>query len=90
MPDQIPETVKNERSRILLDLTARQSEDFRRYYLGKEVDFLPEQSILREGVSCLEGYTREYVKLWVPEEGHRAGVPFMTFVDEKSLGLRLF
>ncbi len=90
MPDQIPETVKNERSRILLDLTARQSEDFRRYSLGKEVDFLPEQSILREGVSCLEGYTREYVKLWVPEEGHRAGVPFTTFVDEKSLGLRLF
>ena len=40
MPDQVPEAVKKERSEKLLALGHRMSEEFRRYYLGRQVTAL--------------------------------------------------
>ena len=49
MPDQVPEAVKKERSEKLLALGHRMSEEFRRYYLGRQVTALLEEEILYDG-----------------------------------------
>ena len=46
MPDQVPEAVKKERSEKLLALGHRMSEEFRRYYLGRQVTALLEEEFL--------------------------------------------
>ena len=42
-PDQIPEPVKAKRSETLIALAEEMSDEFRRYYLGKEVEVLMEE-----------------------------------------------
>ena len=49
MPDQVPEAVKKERSEKLLALGHRMSEEFRRYYLGRQVTALLEEEFLYDG-----------------------------------------
>ena len=46
MPDQVPEAVKKERSEKLLALGHKMSEEFRRYYLGRQVTALLEEEFL--------------------------------------------
>lgn len=65
MPDQVPETVKKERSEKLLALGHRMSEEFRRYYLGRQVTALLEEEFLYDGKRYYTGYTKEYVKVAV-------------------------
>ena len=68
MPDQVPEAVKKERSEKLLALGHRMSEEFRRYYLGRQVTALLEEEFLYDGKRYYTGYTKEYVKLAVETE----------------------
>lgn len=68
MPDQVPETVKKERSEKLLALGHRMSEEFRRYYLGRQVTALLEEEFLYDGKRYYTGYTKEYVKVAVETE----------------------
>lgn len=63
MPDQVPEPVKKERSNILFALEQKQSEEFRRYYIGKSQQVLFEEAAELDGKTCMVGYNREYVKL---------------------------
>ena len=65
MPDQVPEAVKKERSEKLLALGHRMSEEFRRYYLGRQVTALLEEEFLYGGKRYYTGYTKEYVKVAV-------------------------
>lgn len=65
MPDQLPEAVKKERSEKLLALGHRMSEEFRRYYLGRQVTALLEEEFLYDGKRYYTGYTKEYVKVAV-------------------------
>ena len=65
MPDQVPEAVKKERSEKLLALCHRMSEEFRRYYLGRQVTALLEEEFLYDGKRYYTGYTKEYVKVAV-------------------------
>ena len=65
MPDQVPEAVKKERSEKLLALGHRMSEEFRRYYLGRQVTVLLEEEFLYDGKRYYTGYTKEYVKVAV-------------------------
>lgn len=65
MPDQVPEAVKKERSEKLLALGHRMSEEFRRYYLGRQVTALLEEEFLCDGKRYYTGYTKEYVKVAV-------------------------
>ena len=65
MPDQVPEAVKKERSEKLLALGHRMSEEFRRYYLGRQVTALLEEEFLYDGKRYYIGYTKEYVKVAV-------------------------
>ena len=66
MPDQIPESLKAERSSILMELAERQKREFIQYYEGKEVSVLFEEPVEVDGVRYFEGLTPEYVKVWVP------------------------
>ena len=68
MPDQVPEAVKKERSEKLLALGHRMSEEFRRYYLGRQVTALLEEDFLYDGKRYYTGYTKEYVKVAVETE----------------------
>lgn len=63
MPDQVPESVKTERSEQLLALAETMSEEFRRHYLGKEVEVLMEEPFWTDGRRYFAGYTKEYVKI---------------------------
>lgn len=65
MPDQVPEAVKKERSEKLLVLGHRMSEEFRRYYLGRQVTALLEEEFLYDGKRYYTGYTKEYVNVAV-------------------------
>ena len=65
MPDQVPEAVKKERSEKLLALGHRMSEEFHRYYLGRQVTALLEEEFLYDGKRYYTGYTKEYVKVAV-------------------------
>lgn len=68
MPDQVPETVKKERSEKLLALDHKMSEEFRRYYLGRQVTALLEEEFFHDGKRYYTGYTKEYVKVAVETE----------------------
>ena len=58
MPGQLTEAEKKKRANILIDLGAAMSEEFRKYYIGKEVEVLFEEKVDEEYV----GYSREYVR----------------------------
>lgn len=68
MPDQIPEPVKTERSDVLLALTARNSENYRRRLIGSTVEVLMEEPCTVDGAQYQVGHTREYVKVAVRTE----------------------
>ena len=63
MPNQVPEEKKNVRSAALIEQGDRMSQEFREYYLGKEVEVLFEEESVIDGVSYYVGYTKEYVKV---------------------------
>ena len=73
MPDQIPEPVKKLRSNELLALEAKMSEEFREYYVGKEVTALMEEPWEYEGEQYYIGYTKEYVKVAIKAGQDAAG-----------------
>lgn len=62
MDGQLTEAVKKERSQILLQLEKEQSQDYRRNYVGKEVEVLFEEAKEIGGEIYFVGHTREYVK----------------------------
>ena len=65
MPDQVPEPVKAKRSAELIALRGRQSEEFRRRYIGKEAEVLLEEQCGINGRTYCIGHTKDYVKVAV-------------------------
>ncbi len=63
MKDQVPENKKKERSADLIELGDKMSDEFRRYYLGREEEVLFEEAAEIDGVTYYVGYTKEYVKV---------------------------
>ena len=66
MPAQLTDRVKSERSERLMKLDAQQSEAFRRRFLGRTEDVIPEEIVEIEGRSYLRGYNRCYVRYLIP------------------------
>lgn len=62
MEAQVPEQIKQERSRRLIDLAHDMSQDFRRYYIGRETQVLLEEPVTAAGERFLAGYNKEYVR----------------------------
>ncbi len=73
MKGQIPEQVKGERSARLIALRDEQSKEFRRFYLGKEVEVLLEEEKEISGGKYYLGYTPDYVRVAVPVSEDLAG-----------------
>lgn len=69
MPNQISEQKKNERSRVLLDLTKRQADSFRKAKIGSSQKILLEEPQTIDGKEYLTGFTKDYVRVAVPAEG---------------------
>ena len=65
-PEQVPEQVKNVRSDILLELTAKQSVEFRKKWLNRPVEVLFEEAKEIDGRTYWLGHTKEYVLVAVP------------------------
>ena len=63
MKDQVPENIKTKRSNQLIHLGNRMSDEFRKYYLGREEEVLFEEEAQIDGKSYYVGYTKEYVKV---------------------------
>ena len=63
MPDQLTEKIKKERSARLLEMDKKYSEDYRKYYIGKEITVLFEQKQTIEGQEYYVGHTPDYVKV---------------------------
>ncbi|MBD5466298.1 MAG: tRNA (N(6)-L-threonylcarbamoyladenosine(37)-C(2))-methylthiotransferase MtaB [Lachnospiraceae bacterium] len=72
MENQVPEAVKKERSRVLLELEKKQSEAFRSEYVGKELSVLFEERKEIGGKEYEIGHTKEYVKVAVLAEDKEA------------------
>lgn len=66
LPDQVPEEIKAERSRILAADAERMSEAFAAWYEGRQVEVLMEEEAELCGQSCYVGHTPEYVKAALP------------------------
>lgn len=62
MEGQVPEQLKSERSERLIKLCEKLSEDYRRSFLGKELEMLCEERKTIDGEEYVTGYTREYVR----------------------------
>ncbi len=69
MTGQIPETVKTERSHILLELNTKNKLAYERRFIGKKLEVLFEEKVLQNGIECFQGYSKEYIKVIRPSEG---------------------
>lgn len=74
MENQIPESVKAERSDCLLALDARMSHAYRKSFQGKEKEVLMEEKIIIDGIDYLVGHTKEYLKAAIPYDETRKGI----------------
>ena len=63
MPDQIDEQVKAARSEKLIALGHAMSEEFRKFYIGKNEEVLFEEKAVIGDKEYFVGYTKEYVKV---------------------------
>ncbi len=68
MPDQIPESVKAERSERLIALGEENRRAFEALYVGREVDILFEEKCTVGGGEYYTGYTKEYIRAAVLAE----------------------
>lgn len=68
MEGQIPESVKAERSRRMIELGRKKQEVYEKSFLGKNVEVLVEDRIVIDGKEYQTGYTKEYIKIVLEEE----------------------
>lgn len=65
MENQIDGSVKEKRSRLLIELSDKNEKEFIEKFIDKEMDILVETEVKgKEGI--YEGYTRNYIKVQVP------------------------
>ena len=68
MTDQISDEVKSQRSAELIELEKRQSFDYRKGYIGTEIEVLIEELTQIDGKSYYTGYTKNYIRVAVSED----------------------
>jgi threonylcarbamoyladenosine tRNA methylthiotransferase MtaB len=71
MEGQLEESVKAERSDLLLADGKKRERKYRETFLEKEVPVLFEEEVEIDGTAYWTGYTREYVKVAVPADENR-------------------
>ena len=68
MKGQIPESVKKERSEVLLELDRKRRKEYEERFLGKRLSVLLEEEIVLNGRHYLTGHSKEYIRAAVPED----------------------
>ena len=68
MPNQVAESVKNERSAYLIELGEKNRRRFEEKHLGREAEVLFEEKISLQGKEYYTGYTKEYIKGALPAD----------------------
>ena len=63
MADQLTDRQKSERSDVLLDITARDSEEYRKGFIGQELSVLWEDEEVHGGRKYMIGHTDRYVRV---------------------------
>jgi len=66
MQGQVTESVKKQRSRVLLELEKKQSEKYRENFIGQKEEVLLEEEKEIAGVRYMIGHTTRYVKVAIP------------------------
>ena len=78
MEDQIPEKIKNQRSKIIRDLSIQNRLDYFKRMLGNEQTVLTEKS--RKGI--IKGYGEHFIPVSIEEE-----IPENSFIKVKLIGI---
>ena len=68
MPDQLPEQIKKERSRVLIALGQERQREYMEQFLGKKKEVLFEEQQKIQGQTYWTGHTMEYLKVAVISE----------------------
>lgn len=63
MDNQVAPSVKHERSKVLLEMTARQKEEYEKSFFGEEEIVLVEEKIAQNNEEYFTGHTKRYLKL---------------------------
>lgn len=82
MPNQVDDNIKNKRAEILIELSDKNEEEFKKRFIGKNMDVILEK---REKNGRRIGYNRQYVE--VASESGKAGECVIIKGTEESLGL---
>ena len=67
LPGQLTNAEKSSRSSRLIELGDAMSQEFAGYYEGREVEVLAEESCELDGERFMRGFTREYVRAYLPD-----------------------
>lgn len=65
MPGQLPEGVKKERSRVLIEIGTKHQREFMEKFLGQKRKVLFEEQQEIQGITYWVGHTMEYLKVGV-------------------------
>lgn len=69
MDGQVPPQVKDERSKILLEMSERHSKEYRRLFESEPVTVLVEEVVSDDGRLYLKGHTERYLDVTIPADG---------------------
>lgn len=72
MKDQVTDRIKAERSEKLIRLDGEKSDAFRRKFIGRPDEIIPEEIVTIDGKKYLRGYNRSYVRYVVPVQENLA------------------
>ena len=72
MPDQVADSVKEERSNALLHLTARKKQEFEKLFSDEKLSVLVEECVTVDGKTFLRGHTERYMLVDIPVDDPEA------------------
>ena len=73
LPGRVDPATAEERSNIVLELSAAGKAAFEEYYRGRRTVILAEEELTVRGEKRLTGYNPEYVRFDIPAAAHKVG-----------------
>lgn len=90
MPDQVPEKTKGERSDVLLALNDVNKKAYEEAWLGHSCQVLFEEKVMVDGQEYFTGYTKEYIKTYLPADQDYENQILTGNLEQGENGLILF
>ncbi len=85
MEKQVDDSVKNDRSKVLLQLEKKMSDEFRTQFIGATKAVLFEEEITIQGKEYVVGHTMEYLKVILPLENGNEAEQYINKIINVSL-----